>query len=258
MPEVPMFALASETRNDGRLVTFGHATGLFSAASRGVYGQVSFRASRLEGAALAPEQGQSYELGSCSIQIVDIRDLVMGEYHLSDARLDEIVVRERFAEASVSGFATYVPLIGADIFWAEWRNAPPAVNDLWAPLSRQSREAWLEVVSFHGFASKGRPGRRPEDFILNGANVKDEAAFYCAIGEAINGPGGYFGWNLDALADCLRGGWGAEPGLTLHWHSSHVAREYLTRTVRSGAGSHTFFEVVGQIFRASGSQLILR
>ncbi|MFD9633076.1 barstar family protein [Streptomyces violascens] len=26
---------------------------------------------------------------------------------------------------------------------------------------------------------------------------------YCALGEAVNGPGGYFGSNLDALADCL-------------------------------------------------------
>ena len=32
--------------------------------------------------------------------------------------------------------------------------------------------------------------------------------FYREIGSAVNGPGGYFGRNLDALADCLRGGFG--------------------------------------------------
>lgn len=45
-----------------------------------------------------------------------------------------------------------------------------------------------------------------------------------SIGEAINGPGGYFGWNLDALHDCLRGGFGAlTPGYLF-------AHEFLRRT----------------------------
>jgi RNAse (barnase) inhibitor barstar len=39
---------------------------------------------------------------------------------------------------------------------------------------------------------------------LDGASMVTKAGFYCALGEAANGPGGYFGSNLDALADCLR------------------------------------------------------
>ncbi len=57
--------------------------------------------------------------------------------------------------------------------------------------------------------------------------MTDIEGFYCAIGEAINGPGGYFGWNLDALADCLGGGFGAQAPLRLVWHDSAVARERL-------------------------------
>ncbi|WP_432926932.1 barstar family protein [Microbispora sp. CA-135349] len=52
-----------------------------------------------------------------------------------------------------------------------------------------------------------RPPGRAYD--LNGSHVTDKAGFYLAIGEAINGPGGYFGCNLDALNDCLRGRFGA-------------------------------------------------
>ncbi|WP_204016947.1 barstar family protein, partial [Sphaerimonospora thailandensis] len=55
----------------------------------------------------------------------------------------------------------------------------------------------------------------------------DIEGFYCALGEAINGPGGYFGWNLSALDDCLRGQWGAAPPFRLIWHDADVARRHL-------------------------------
>jgi hypothetical protein len=48
-----------------------------------------------------------------------------------------------------------------------------------------------------------------------GAHVTDITSYYCALGEAVDGPGGYFGWNLDALAVCLRGGFGATPPFTV-------------------------------------------
>ncbi|WP_407924490.1 barstar family protein [Actinomadura physcomitrii] len=47
------------------------------------------------------------------------------------------------------------------------------------------------------------------------------------MGEAINGPGGYFGWNLDALDDCLIGSWGAAAPFRLVWHESATARRHL-------------------------------
>ncbi|WP_196445501.1 barstar family protein [Planomonospora sp. ID67723] len=50
---------------------------------------------------------------------------------------------------------------------------------------------------------------------------------YCALGEAINGPGGYFGWNLAALDDCLRGRWGARPPFRLIRRHAEGARRHL-------------------------------
>lgn len=57
--------------------------------------------------------------------------------------------------------------------------------------------------------------------------MTDVEGFYCAIGEAINGPGGYFGWNLDTLDDCLSGGFGAQAPFRLAWHDSAIARQHL-------------------------------
>ncbi|WP_406012720.1 barstar family protein [Streptomyces sp. NBC_00984] len=45
-------------------------------------------------------------------------------------------------------------------------------------------------------------------YLIDGSRVTGLEQFWEVIGEAVNGPGGYFGRNLDALADCLRGGMG--------------------------------------------------
>jgi hypothetical protein len=42
---------------------------------------------------------------------------------------------------------------------------------------------------------------------LDGRFVTDIEGFYCALGEAINGPGGYFGWYPRGLYECLCGEW---------------------------------------------------
>lgn len=45
-------------------------------------------------------------------------------------------------------------------------------------------------------------------YVIEGAEVTGLERFWQVIGEAVNGPGGYFGSNLDAFADCLSGGMG--------------------------------------------------
>ena len=44
---------------------------------------------------------------------------------------------------------------------------------------------------------------------VTGRSLTDIEGFYSAIGEAINGTGGNFGWNADALLDCGTGRRGA-------------------------------------------------
>ncbi|HWU08703.1 MAG TPA: barstar family protein [Streptomyces sp.] len=45
-------------------------------------------------------------------------------------------------------------------------------------------------------------------YVIDGSRITGLDSFFDAIGEAVNGPGGYFGRSLDALADCLGGGFG--------------------------------------------------
>jgi RNAse (barnase) inhibitor barstar len=109
-----------------------------------------------------------------------------------------------------------------------WLEGRPAQPNLWAPYDRELRHRWA------GMALANRPWPDVPDrpagssYDLDGQFVTDIEGFYCAIGEAINGPGGYFGWNLDALHDCLRGGFGTRRPFRLVWHHSTVARQHLT------------------------------
>ncbi|WP_406090974.1 barstar family protein [Streptomyces sp. NBC_01013] len=45
-------------------------------------------------------------------------------------------------------------------------------------------------------------------YVIDGSRVTGLERFWDVIGEAVNGPGGYFGRGLDSFADCLRGGMG--------------------------------------------------
>lgn len=94
--------------------------------------------------------------------------------------------------------------------WDLWSTGRPPVPNLWAG---HDRTEWLRAALAHPAAGPDRPPHR--EYRLDGTYVTDAGSFSCALGEAINGPGGYFGWNLDALADCLRGGFGATVPFTL-------------------------------------------
>lgn len=74
------------------------------------------------------------------------------------------------------------------------------------------------------FAPDGRP-----IYVLHGERIHTLEGFYREIGEAVNGPGGYFGKNLDALWDCLSGGFGTpeDGGYIIRWANSEASRESL-------------------------------
>jgi RNAse (barnase) inhibitor barstar len=73
-------------------------------------------------------------------------------------------------------------------------------------------------------------------YVIDGAEVTGLESFWQVIGEAVNGPGGYFGRNLDAFADCLAGGFGTpdDGDFVIEWRDHERSRRALGRdeTVR--------------------------
>ncbi|WP_228023452.1 hypothetical protein [Streptomyces acidicola] len=66
---------------------------------------------------------------------------------------------------------------------------------IWYELAPEDRHAWLSVALWsREYQRQGKPDASAgQVFTLDGRHVVDRDTFYCAIGEAINGPGGYFG-----------------------------------------------------------------
>ncbi|MFD3441425.1 barstar family protein [Streptomyces sp. NPDC058685] len=66
-------------------------------------------------------------------------------------------------------------------------------------------------------------------YVIDGAEVTGLDSFWRVIGEAVNGPEGYFGRNLDAFADCLGGGMGTpdDGDYVIEWRDHESSRRAL-------------------------------
>ncbi|MFD8985043.1 barstar family protein [Streptomyces sp. NPDC059564] len=66
-------------------------------------------------------------------------------------------------------------------------------------------------------------------YVLDGTRISTLEDFWRVIGEAVNGPGGYFGRNLDSFADCLSGGFGTpdDGDYVVEWRDHQLSRTHL-------------------------------
>ncbi len=153
--------------------------------------------------------------GSAHLTLLDAAGAPAGGYELT--RFTPVAARMtpgRPGLVDLTVLAGRVVEPGAEAVWELVRTGRLDRPGMWRAYGRR---AWLSVAlnrRVHGAAGP-----------LDGRDLVDVDAVYCALGEAVNGPGGYYGWNLDALADCLRGGFGAVPPFTVEWRDSEVARQ---------------------------------
>ncbi len=99
-------------------------------------------------------------------------------------------------------------------------------------------------------------GGSPVVYRIDGRKIKSPSDFYREIGTAVNGAGGYFGRNLDALADCLRGGFGTpeKRPYEFEWQHSALSQRHLSDVTY---GKLTLFEAIQEVFKDAGVPLRL-
>ncbi|MFD7408618.1 barstar family protein [Streptomyces sp. NPDC059866] len=178
--------------------------------------------------------------GNAWLHVLDTAGATMGSYFVND-----LVVIDVQPSAHGPGRVDLTTTLwcenalpGSDEVWDLLRTGRLNRTGLWHGVTPEDRKAWLSVAlwsrEYHRQGKSDAPAG--QEFTVDGRHVVDIDSFYCAIGEAVNGPGGYFGWNLDALDDCLRGGWGAATPFTLRWESSTEARAGLVKRVPTRGG----------------------
>ena len=81
--------------------------------------------------------------------------------------------------------------------------SPPSEIGLWRGLDEAGLHAWLEDAC-RRFFDRGVPQAAREAVTIDGEHFDDRLGFYCAMGEAVSGPGGYFGRSLASFDDGMR------------------------------------------------------
>ncbi|MGW1956960.1 barstar family protein [Streptomyces sp. NPDC001920] len=141
--------------------------------------------------------------------------------------------------------------------WERGLAGPPDAPGEWTGLDTRQREAWLDLVRERGCRLRHRGRPAGQAYELDGRYITDEPALHLALGEAVNGPGGYFGGCLDAVADCLRGGFGHTAPASLLWRDAATAREHLSRVLAPEGEPYDLVATVIEILTEGGMRVTL-
>jgi hypothetical protein len=141
--------------------------------------------------------------------------------------------------------------------WERWFTGPPDTRGAWAGLDTRHRGAWLDLVRERACRRTHRDRSAGHAYELDGRHVTDEPGLYLALGEAVNGPGGYFGGCLAAVDDCLRGTFGYTAPATLLWRDAATARDHLSRALTPEGRPYDLFGVVLEVLTEGGMHVTL-
>jgi RNAse (barnase) inhibitor barstar len=174
-------------------------------------------------------------LDDVELQVLNDRGEVMGRYYIGliniiEASRDAAVTH---AEVILSFRGYHCPFAYAGEIWKRWHHGPPRQRDEWRALPAHKHESWLHVTQMAWFSSGRSATRysREHSYIIHGGELPNIHSFYCALGEAMNGPGGYFGSSLDGLDDCLTQSATSAGPFSLFWRHFNQSVESLQQDV---------------------------
>ncbi|MFG2889731.1 barstar family protein [Streptomyces sp. NPDC048248] len=167
------------------------------------------------------------------LEIMNRRQEKIGEYFIGRVVLGDTGQESpdgKISRVPYQYFGNRCEYPGAEKIWQRWATGATLHKGEWLqwPVSYQS--AWLHVVQNSWFASNHGSAQVGVDCVahLDGTNISTRSGFFCALGEAVNGPGGYFGSNLDALADCIASRFTKGSTVKIVWKDFDTSRELLS------------------------------
>ncbi|MFK4087815.1 barstar family protein [Kribbella sp. NPDC020789] len=167
------------------------------------------------------------DLSDVEIRLVDRAGAVIGSYYVGRVRLAD--VEQGGDDLVATMYGHFLPYPAAGEIWARWASGVPLSRAEWVLWPPDAHASWLHVAQNAWFEA-GKDARRyllDDAHVFDSRNVFNEGSLYCELGESINGPGGYFGANLDGLADCLAFSRGSEASFRVVWQHFSLAQERL-------------------------------
>ncbi|MET7617910.1 hypothetical protein [Streptomyces sp. NPDC005408] len=137
-----------------------------------------------------------------------------------------------------------------------WSTGPPTEPNVWASLSKAGRAAWSTAAQSNLSARRTPDRPQGSTYHLDGRYITDVVGFSLALGEAMNGPGGYFGTSFGTIEYCLGADHAVQRPFTLVWHDHHIARACLGRSPLTHDVSPTFQEIL-QFFAEQKVEVLL-
>jgi hypothetical protein len=184
----PMYVLAAEDSGDV-LITAEDLEGFFVAPEAESPGVVFVAAHEVN---RGWRRAEDAVLG-----VVNHRREKIGEYYIGLAVIGGTGIESPEGKTSsvwFQFFGNYCEYFEAIPIWRRWASGPALGKDEWFRWPASSHDAWLHVVQNSWF-SVGRSAARygvNEVVDLDGALISTPPGFFCALGEAVNGPGGYY------------------------------------------------------------------
>lgn len=181
------------------------------------------------GSALRPVR-LGEDLPDVELRVVDLAGTAIGSYYIGRVKLRSGLRGEGSGKEGgfvASFYGCVCPYSAAGEIWRRWASGVALAKAEWVSRPIDSHGSWLHVVQNAWFEAGRNAGRYlVEDVhVIDSRNIFGESSFYCELGESVNGPGGYFGSNLDALADCLASSRASDAPFRFIWRDFSVAQE---------------------------------
>lgn len=175
--------------------------------------------------------------GKFNINVLDYDGISIGSYRFSLVKNIKYKQLNEMKECKSITLVVWLceVAIGNELkMWDKWRISRPKQKNEWVELSNQDRIAWLNIAELY-HSSKRRFNNEPYEnmtggtYYLDCSNITTFESFFCAIGETIYGPGGYYGADGNTLAGHLEDSSGIHRPFKLILKNSSVAMKSLSK-----------------------------
>lgn len=106
--------------------------------------------------------------------------------------------------------------------WKMKMNNQITGKNIWKSFEKDELQGWLVFALNNMHSGISKENLKIE---IDGDDFHNLDEFFCTLGEEINGLSGYFGRNIPALYDCMRGDFGVESIKELTWKNHQKSKK---------------------------------